>query len=103
MTGKEYQEKAMKYRYSEDNLVTSILGMCGESGECADMYKKHAFQGHDFEVEDFLLELGDVLWYVASACENLGTNLDEVMKKNLNKLAKRYPNGYSHEASINRK
>ena len=103
MTGKEYQEKAMKYCCSVDSLVTSILGMCGESGECADMYKKHAFQGHDFNNEEFLLELGDVLWYVTSACEKMGTNLEEVMQKNLDKLARRYPNGYSHEASINRK
>lgn len=102
MLGSEYQARAMEYKHGDDDLLNALLGMCGEAGECADMYKKHVFQGHEFKTDEFLLEVGDVLWYVACACEAMGASLDEVMQRNLDKLAKRYPDGYSNEASINR-
>ena len=47
-------------------------------------------------------ELGDGLWYIAQACDAAGLTLAEVMEANLEKLAKRFPNGFSNDASINR-
>lgn len=43
--------------------VHAIMGMNGEAGECVDILKKTMFQGHDFDVDHFLNELGDVCWY----------------------------------------
>ena len=39
-------------------------------------------------------ELGDVLWYWVQGCIALGFTPDEVMDENINKLEKRYPNGF---------
>jgi len=48
-------------------------------------------------------ELGDILWYVAVYAHDIGVDLEEVAERNIEKVAKRYPNGFSAEASINRK
>lgn len=49
----EYQTEALRTA-SEMNqdvpmIVNGVLGLCGEAGECADMVKKHLFQGHELD------------------------------------------------------
>ena len=39
-------------------------------------------------------ELGDVLWYWVQGCLALGYTPEEIMKENIAKLEKRYPNGF---------
>ena len=46
--------------------------------------------------------LGDVMWYVAMICESFGWSLDEIMQMNIDKLKKRYPEGYDTERANNR-
>ena len=78
-------------------LMTSAIGMLAESGEFAEILKKILFQGRTFnENERFHMkrELGDVLWYWVQGCIALGFTPDEVMDENINKLEKRYPNGF---------
>lgn len=84
-------------------LLFCGLGLTGESGEVADLIKKWQFHGHPLDDEKLLLELGDVLWYVNRAALAIGKTLEDVMQANVDKLRKRYPNGFSTEASINRK
>ena len=104
MTGKEYQEKAMRTANPECKDVCNFaLGLTGESGEVADLIKKAKFQGHGLNREGVIKELGDVLWYVALGCEIIGTNIDEVMNLNIDKLNKRYPCGFNFNDSIKRK
>lgn len=79
------------------------LGVAGEAGEVADLFKKHLGHGHPLDLEKLKLELGDVLWYVAGLAHLHGIDLSEVAAANIAKLEKRYPNGFSNEASINRK
>ena len=75
--------------------------MCGEAGEVADAFKKARFQGHeDPDVEE---ELGDVLWYVAMIAKLIGSDLETVMFRNIEKLRERYPDGFEVERSVNRK
>lgn len=81
----------------------AALGLCGESGEVADHIKKHVEQGHPFKLASIVEELGDVLFYVAAMCNANNLSMDEVMDYNIAKLTKRYPNGFSTEASLNRK
>lgn len=102
MTPNEYQKLAMRTAGNNDLVTNGILGLNGESGELADLLKKHWFQGHKFNSDKIIEELGDVLWYCAILAEGLHTNLEYVMQMNIDKLKKRYPEGFSSERSINR-
>ena len=107
MEGKEYQKLAMKTLNpsltKKDMLVNGVMGLNGESGEVIDIVKKHMFQGHELDKEKITKELGDVMWYVAEVCEALDLSLDEVMEGNIEKLAKRFKDGFTVNESINRK
>lgn len=101
MTINEYQAACMR-TCGKPDLVNGILGLCGEAGECADMVKKHMYQGHSLNTNDLLHELGDVAWYIAVAAQALGCNLETVLLMNVEKLKKRYPDGFDADKSINR-
>lgn len=108
MTPNEYQTEAMRTAAGMDystcpQIVNACLGMAGESGEVADMVKKHIFQGHDLDRGHFIKELGDVQWYIALAAHSVGATLEEVMEANVDKLRKRYPNGFEAARSLHRK
>ena len=102
----EYQKLAMltlnKNLDKKEILTNSVMGLCGESGEACDIVKKHLFHGHELDRESLIKELGDVAWYLAEAASALDINLDEVFERNIKKLKKRYPEGFSEERSINR-
>ena len=87
-----------------DNLTNTALGLAGEAGEVADLIKKVTCQGHDLdELRPKLIEeLGDCAWYIALGCSVLGERMEDVLAANIEKLQKRYPQGFSAERSINR-
>ena len=61
-----------------------------------EIVKKMVFQGkpwNDDNREHLIIELGDVMWYVAQACMALDISFDEVIEGNIKKLEKRYPGG----------
>lgn len=101
----EYQINALRTASMKDKLAlvhNGVMGLAGESGECIDLMKKHLFQGHELNSEKMIDELGDVLWYVAITAEGLGVSLEEVATHNVDKLKKRYPEGFDSARSINR-
>ena len=106
MEGNKYQELAMRTNRPEatpeQNLVNGCLGLSGETGEVCDIVKKYLFQGHKLERDRIADELGDVLWYVALTAKGIGYSLNDIMEHNIEKLKKRYPNGFEKERSINR-
>ena len=104
ITANDYQRAAMRTAgpQTEGWLDNAIFGLCGEVGEVADMVKKHRFQGHDLDVTELMLELGDVAWYLALACSAIDVNLGDVMRMNKEKLEKRFPDGFDKARSINR-
>nr|WP_233711348.1 nucleoside triphosphate pyrophosphohydrolase family protein [Lederbergia citrisecunda] len=79
------------------------MGLSGESGEITDHIKKVVFQGHDLDPEAMAYELGDIMYYVARFADVLGYQLSDITEMNQEKLFKRYPDGFSKEASRNRK
>ena len=107
MTINEYQSLAMTTLNPEldkkDVLINGVMGLCGESGEVIDVVKKWLAQGHELNREKILAELGDVAWYLAEVAYALDTPLEEVLEGNINKLKKRYPEGFDTDKSINRK
>jgi len=103
----EYQEAAIRTRNNElpkvVQLATLGLGLGGESGECADLIKKHVGHGHPLDEAKLVKELGDVLWYIATLADELGVSLSEVAERNVAKLKERYPEGFEQGRSLNRK
>lgn len=85
-----------------EHIVNGALGLAGESGEVADIVKKAMFQGHAIDKEHIAKELGDVLWYVAETATAIGYDLETIMQMNIDKLMKRYPEGFSSQRSMNR-
>lgn len=103
----EYQTLAMttlnKDLTKKEILVNSVMGLNGEAGEAIDIVKKHLFHGHELNKEALIKELGDIAWYLAEAAHALDIDLETILSLNIEKLKKRYPEGFSNEASINRK
>lgn len=106
MTINEYQKLAMVTKNPElsgrELLINSVMGLCGESGEVIDLVKKHVSHGHPLNREKLIDELGDVAWYLVECATVLDVTLEEVLERNIEKLKKRYPEGFSTERSINR-
>ncbi|MFA1820574.1 nucleoside triphosphate pyrophosphohydrolase family protein [Virgibacillus oceani] len=78
------------------------LGAAGEAGEVAELVKKEVFHGHYTTVDEMKKELGDVLHYLSGLATLYGLRLEDVAKRNIDKLQKRYPGGFSEEASRER-
>ena len=80
----------------------TLLGLAGEVGELCDHYKKYMHQGHDIDYNHMAEEAGDVLWYLAEIADALGVTLEDIARRNIDKLLKRYPDGFDPERSRNR-
>ena len=106
MTINEYQVEAMRTASGMNQdypmLLNGVMGLAGESGECVDLMKKHLFQGHELDKEHLAKELGDVAWYLAVSAHCLGYKLEDVLRMNVTKLRKRYPNGFDPDRSTKR-
>ena len=79
-----------------NRLTTAAVGISAEGGEFMEIVKKMVFQGKPWNAdnrEHLIIELGDVLWYVAQACMALEVSFDDVVATNVEKLKKRYPGG----------
>ena len=103
----EYQKLAMltlnKELDKKDILINSVMGLCGESGEAIDIVKKWLAQGHDLDKDHLAKELGDIAWYLAEAATALDLSLEDILQANLDKLKKRYPQGFDKNNSVHRK
>ena len=106
MTINEYQQLAMRTLNPElerkDVLINSVMGLCGESGEAIDIVKRWLAQGHELDREHLAKELGDIAWYLAEAATALNIPLEDIFQANIDKLKKRYPEGFEVERSIAR-
>lgn len=78
------------------------MGLAGEAGEVCDYLKKVVFHGHELDREKLTDELGDVLWYLANLADSIDISLSEVATLNIEKLSKRYPDGFEEIRSQNR-
>jgi NTP pyrophosphatase (non-canonical NTP hydrolase) len=79
-----------------ERLLTAGVGINAEGGEFLEIIKKMVFQGkpwNDDNREHLIIELGDLMWYVAQATQALGISMEEVLDTNITKLSKRYPAG----------
>lgn len=100
----EYQKQAITTAYTDPKYVNTLMdqtiwamGVAGEAGEVVEKWKKIvAYKEGKITQEDLnelTKELGDVVWYVAVMAHSLGLSLDDIMSKNLEKLASRKQRG----------
>ena len=100
MNFNDYQTKSRgtaKYPAIGHGVVYPTLGLVNEAGEVAGKIKK-VFRDKGGEInpetrEALKAELGDVLWYLAQTCTELGISLEEVAESNLTKLLDRQARG----------
>ncbi|WP_142311049.1 nucleoside triphosphate pyrophosphohydrolase family protein [Bacillus toyonensis] len=110
----QYQEAALRtWNTNQDfggRVLNAALGISGEAGEVADIVKKAIFHGHGFDpahcpgeeegnTHKIALELGDILYYISIMSHEMGYTLEDIAQMNISKLATRYPEGFSREAS----
>ena len=107
MTINEYQAAALRTAQTEEVapielVMNAALGLCGESGEVADLVKKYLFQGHELDFDHIAKELGDISWYLAVGAYAIGLDLETIFRMNIEKLEARYPNGFEVDRSLHR-
>lgn len=90
----EYQEKIIESEYWPKDLgpIYPALGLSGEVGEVANEIKKVYRDDNGnfaFKLNNIALEIGDVLWYLASLANSLGISLDDCLERSLDKAIKK--------------
>lgn len=104
----KYQEDAERTsgqagEQTQERLVYATISLGGEVGELLNYIKKGIWHGHGVDKLAVQEEIGDLFWYMAEICSSLGLSLSDVAEMNIEKLKARYPQGFSEEASKNRK
>lgn len=99
---KDYQElckrTANKIDDPEKEIMGWGLGVCGESGDLAGCIKKTIGHKND-QIVGVKENVGDTMWYLAMICNFYGWDMDEVLVENIEKLRKRYPEGFDFSAA----
>lgn len=83
-------------------LIHALLGLVSEVGEIADALKKHLIYGKPLDITNLVEEFGDVEWYQALGLKAIGSDHASAWAANIAKLEKRYPQGFTPEAALNR-
>jgi NTP pyrophosphatase (non-canonical NTP hydrolase) len=96
LTFNEYQAAASQTDLTgsdrEDSILVSVLGIAGESGDLATLFKKRLRDGdsYTFYPEECAEELGDILWYLSNLSTKLEYKLEDIARRNLSKTKSRW-------------
>ena len=112
MTPNEYILNVLRTESTKDPIVSEFgvnsrilhacMGTTTEAGELVDACKKSMFYGKQLDKVNLAEEAGDVLWYIAILCDELGITFEELFEVNITKLKKRYGDKFSDESAENR-
>lgn len=98
MDFEEYQFEARQTQRKDLALWAirehALYGLASEVGEVLGLHQK-VHQGHPIDEDELILEIGDVLWFVAELCDSYGFCLDEAARANIAKLRVRYKGGFT--------
>lgn len=105
MTPNQYQERAARTINKSNNILEqrqhALFGMASEVGEIHGIFQKH-YQGHSINYTELKQEIGDLLWFVAEFCTASGWDMEYIMQMNLDKIERRYPDGFEEKRSVER-
>ena len=108
MSLNEYSKQAFEKGFykGDQSLSVYVMGLCGESGEVAEKFKK-MIRDNDGIIDDtfkqeVIKELSDVLWYVNALGQELGFSLEDIAQKNLAKIQSRKERGVQNGNGDNR-
>ena len=97
---KEYQKlckkTAKKFENKEKEIFSWGLGIAGEAGDVAGCIKK-TFSHNNDQKDGIRENLGDTLWYMAMICNFFDWELSGILAENIQKLKKRYPQGFNYK------
>lgn len=107
MTFEQYRDQAyaavQEHTSHKDAMSHWAVGLTEEAGEVNGVIKHKYYNFENIPVAKIAEELGDVLWYIAAMCTELGINMDAVAKLNLAKNRHKYPDGqFDPQRSANR-
>jgi NTP pyrophosphatase (non-canonical NTP hydrolase) len=106
LAGRTECDQSIARRRYDDLLAIrlnhALIGITGEVGEIAATVERWLHYNQPLDRDNVIEELGDILWYVALACNVLEVDMEEVMKKNITKLRHRYPEKYTDAAAVAR-
>jgi len=83
----------------QGNLIHGLLGIMTEAGELGEILIKGVEKVDKVNLQE---EIGDIMWYIALICNTYGFDLGEIKKRNIDKLAARYPNLFTEQDALNR-
>ena len=103
---REFQKlstRTLNMELSKEQLISNmIFGANGELGEVTDILKKDLFHSHKLDQGHLAEEIGDVMFYLVNLATIFNFNMEDILQANVDKLKKRYPDGFDIDRSINR-
>jgi len=102
-TPTEYSDfvESMIVTKPEDRLMENLLGLCEEVGELHGKIKRMLRDG-TFDEEAILNESGDVLFYNIAIANYFGSDLQDLIQRNMYKLNSRAARGVIKGSGDNR-
>lgn len=99
----EYQLKSIRTMKIDENIVPHcVMGVSGEVGEVIDMIKKHIYYGKELDKHELEEEIGDVMFYLTNLATAFNLSMENILEGNIEKLMKRYPDGFTKEHALER-
>ncbi|QEA30812.1 nucleoside triphosphate pyrophosphohydrolase family protein [Secundilactobacillus malefermentans] len=94
----DYQKAANRTLYGNEQVLTNCaLGLSSEVGEVVDLVRQYTFYSQNLDKKALTKEMGDVMWYLSQVAEWADIPFDNVAKDNIERLNKRYPNGFQQQ------
>lgn len=84
-----YPERDAGRSYLNTDLSHAVIGLNEEAGEVAGLLKKHVYRNKTRTDEQWIDELGDVLWYLTAVAVIKGFTLEDIWQHNVEKLEAR--------------
>lgn len=88
--------------YNSERLIHAAFGMQTETAEFTDALKKAIFYGRPLDTTNLKEELGDLMWYIGIAMDELGTDFSTEADRVIRKLHTRYPDKFTTNAAEHR-